>query len=408
MKLLKLIVKNLTSKNLFNIMMLKPKLRFSEFDNNQSHNEYIKHPFKDIFSFSSGKNIKQGEASPEYETPCVRYGELYHLYGEVIYEIINKTYIDKSELTFSQGNEILLPSAGEEPIGISSASALIIKNVAIGRTINVLRPIKEGVYSQIYASFYINYKLKKDIALLARGVSISNVYNTDLKKLNIILPSLKEQQKIDSFLTSFDNKINLLTKKKELLEQYKKGVMQKIFSQEIRFKNDNGDDFPDWKLEQFSDVIKLIPSKQIKNSNMLNRGRHIVIEQGKKETLSYSDDNSLLYKNDGAIIFGDHTTEIKYINFDFVPGPSIKILKSLKNDNINYLYYSLSFNNIKPEGYKRHYSILKQIYLNVPSNKEQIKIAKFLSSIDKKINLVNTQIDKTKEFKKGLLQQMFV
>ena len=96
-----------------------PKLRFKEFSEN-----YKKYKFEDIFSFSTGKNIKQNEASPNFDIPCVRYGELYHMYSEVINKVINKTNLDKSELTFSQGNEILLPSAGEDPLDIGSASAL--------------------------------------------------------------------------------------------------------------------------------------------------------------------------------------------------------------------------------------------------------------------------------------------
>ena len=82
-----------------------PQLRFPEFKD-----EWERKKFDDIFIFSTGKNIKQNEASPEFETPCVRYGELYHMYNEVISEVINKTNLDKSELLFSEGDEILLPS----------------------------------------------------------------------------------------------------------------------------------------------------------------------------------------------------------------------------------------------------------------------------------------------------------
>ena len=86
-----------------------PVLHFPEFKDGEN-NCYKKHFFKDIFLFSTGKNIKQNEASPEFETPCVRYGELYHMYNEVIVEVINKTNLDKSELLFSDGDEILLPN----------------------------------------------------------------------------------------------------------------------------------------------------------------------------------------------------------------------------------------------------------------------------------------------------------
>lgn len=362
---------------------LLPEIRFKKFNNNWSTEK-----IENLFTISAGGDIDKDNFSKKKNKTFK-----YPVYAN---SHLNGGLYGYSDLFKQEANQITVTGRGS----IGKPEVRYTKFYPIIRLL-ILKPKRE-----VNLEFFKNLISRTNFYIESTGVPQLTAPQISKYKLNF--PSLEEQQKIGSFLTSVDDKINLLTKKKELLEQYKKGVMQKIFSQEIRFKDDNGNDFPDWKLEQFSDVIKLIPSKQIKNSNMLNEGRHIVIEQGKKETLSYSDDNKLLYKNDGAIVFGDHTTEVKYIDFDFVPGPSIKILKSLKNDNINYLYYSLSFNNIKPEGYKRHYSILKQIYLNVPSNKEQIKIAQFLSSLDKKIDLVQSQIEKTKEFKKGLLQQMFV
>jgi len=138
---------------------LRPELRFPEFDERNSM--FSVYQFNDIFNFSTGKKIKQNEASPEFEIPCVRYGELYHMYSEVIYEIINRTNLDKEELLFSNGDEILIPSAGEDPLDIGSASALTVENVAIGRTINILRPKVNSLYSQIFVSYYINQQLKR-------------------------------------------------------------------------------------------------------------------------------------------------------------------------------------------------------------------------------------------------------
>lgn len=237
---------------------LQPKLRFPEFKNEiKLYKNYL---FNDLFIFSTGKNIKQSEASPNFQVPCVRYGELYHMYNEVIRSVINKTNLDISQLNFSEGNEILLPSAGEDPLDIGSASALTIAGVAIGRTINVLRPSKENIYSQIFVSYYINHKLKVKISTLAKGSSISNVYNSDLKTLEINLPSLPEQTHIANFLSTVDEKLHLLKEKKALLEEYKKGMMQKIFNQEIRFKNDNGEDFGDWEEKKLITLCEKVQS----------------------------------------------------------------------------------------------------------------------------------------------------
>lgn len=204
------------------------KLRFKD-KHGKEFPKWEKKKLDDIFLFSIGKNIKQNEASPKYETPCVRYGELYHMYKEVIKEVFNKTNLDKSELLFSNGDEILLPSAGEDPLDIGSASALTVANVAIGRTINILKPIKPNVYNQIFVAYYINQVLKKRISTLAKGVSICNVYNSDLRTLQINLPSYIEQNKIANYLSAIDEKINRTEKQIQQTQEYKKGLLQKMY-----------------------------------------------------------------------------------------------------------------------------------------------------------------------------------
>jgi len=244
--------------------------------------EWKEYLFSDIFIFSTGKNIKQNEASRDFDIPCVRYGELYHMYDEIITKVINKTNLDKSELRFSEGNEILLPSAGEDPLDIGSASALTLKNIAIGRTINILRPNKKNIYSQAYVAYYINHQLKRKIASLAKGSSISNVYNSDLKKLTIILPTPTEQTKIATFLTAVDKRIHLLQKKKTELEDYKKGVMQQLFSVKtlqatsFRFKKEDGSDFPDWEVKKLGEVCKVQGGFAFKSSNFKNAGIPVI------------------------------------------------------------------------------------------------------------------------------------
>ncbi|WP_181315745.1 restriction endonuclease subunit S [Photobacterium damselae] len=210
------------------LTFIPPTLRFKA-DDGSEFPDWEEKKLDDICSFTSGKNIKQSEASPEFSTPCVRYGELYHMYGEVITTVVNRTNLEPSELTFSKGDEILLPSAGEDPLDIGAASALTLKDVAIGRTINVLRPKTKDSYCHIYVSYYINNKLKKKISTLARGASISNVYNSDLKGLSILLPSLEEQQVVKSFLVAIEEKIDLTNSELAKAKEWKKGLLQQMF-----------------------------------------------------------------------------------------------------------------------------------------------------------------------------------
>jgi type I restriction enzyme, S subunit len=110
-----------------------------------------------------------------------------------------------------------------------------------------------------------------------------------------------------------------------------------------------------------------------------------------------------------VIIFGDHTTFLKYIDFNFVVGADgTKILQAKSGDNLKYLFYALEHNKLVPEGYKRHFSVLKTLTLPIPNKSEQQKIADFLTSLDNKIDLINKELEQSKLFKKSLLQQMFV
>jgi type I restriction enzyme S subunit len=408
---------------------LIPKLRFKEFSEDSL---YEKYSFKDIFQFSTGKNIKQNEASPDFETPCVRYGELYHMYNEVIDKVINKTNLDKTDLVFSKGDEILLPSAGEDPLDIGSASALTIENIAIGRTINILRPIKQNVYSQIYASYYINEKLRKKISKLAKGSSISNVYNSDLKTLAIKLPTLPEQQKIASFLSAVDEKIQQLSRKKELLEQYKKGVMQQLFSGKLRFKDENGKDYADWEEKKLGDICEVaksggtptstkreyydgnIPFLSI--SDMTSQGKYLNYTTNHISKLGLDNSTSWIVPVN-SIIYSMYAS-VGFVAINKIPLATSQAVLNLivkKGISTDFMYYKLvdfqkeiaQFITTGTQGNLNAQSV-KKFKIKLPSLPEQQKIANVLSSIDAKIESSNQQINQTQSFKKGLLQQMFV
>lgn len=388
----------------------QPKLRFPEFKANV-YNSYKKYSFEDIFLFSTGRNIKQNEASPEFETLCVRYGELYHMYNEVIKVVINRTNLDKSELIFSEGDEILLPSAGEDPLDIGSASALTVKNVAIGRTINILKPLKYNVYSNIYVAYYINNKLRKKIATLAKGVSISNVYNSDLKTLEILLPNLQEQTKIANFLSSVDEKLNLLKEKKILLGEYKKGIMQKIFNQEIRLKDDNGNDFEDWEEKSLGDVSNIYQPKTISQTDLKLNGYDVY---GANGIIGKYDKYNHEFEQIAITCRGNTCGTVNFTKpKSWITGNAMVInTDEYKHIDKKYLFFLLSNTNftylITGSGQPQITGNIKYHKVIIPSKKEQTKIANFLSAIDKKIELVATQIQDTQEYKKGLLQQMFI
>ncbi|MEA2042410.1 MAG: restriction endonuclease subunit S [Bacteroidota bacterium] len=408
--------------------VLEPVLRFSEFNGS-----YRKHLFDELFEFSTGKNIKQNEASPEFEIPCVRYGELYHMYGEVISKTINFTNLNSSELKFSKGDEILLPSAGEDPFDIGSASALALKNIAIGRTINILSPQKEGVYSHFYMSYYINQKQRKKISRLAKGVSISNVYNSDLKKLSAVIPNIQEQQKIAAFLSSVDEKIEQLTEKHRLLCEYKKGIMQQIFTQQIRFKDNQGNDYPEWVERRLDEVAQYrrgsfpqpygLPEWYDSENGfpfiqVFDIDKNMRLKPLTKQRISKAAAKKSVFIKKGTVIISIQGSigRVAITGYDAYVDRTVLVFKKFtKPMSPVFFAYVLEIlfeieKRKAPGGTIKTITkeVLSSFLIDFPCLEEQQKIASFLTEIDHKINQAWSTLEQTKAFKKGLLQKMFI
>ncbi len=381
-----------------------PTLRFPGFEGGDI-SSYRKYYFKDIFLFSTGKNIKQNEASPEFEIPCVRYGELYHMYNEVITEVVNKTNIDKSELRFSDGDEILLPSAGEDPLDIGSASALTIQGVAIGRTINVLKPAADNIYSQVYVSYYINHRLRKTISSLAKGVSISNVYNSDLKTLEIILPNLTEQNKIADFLSLIDRRIQTQNK---IIEELK--LLKSTLCNQLIVEN-NG------LAYRVSDIATIGRGRVI-NSREINQSKPIYPVYSSQTSndgiMGYLDK----YDFDGEYITwttdGANAGTVFYRNGKFNCTNVCGVLKIKNPSMYNAVFVSLAlqrqtkkFVSTNLANPKLMNNVMAGITLDLPEIEIQNKIARIILGIETKISNEIQYLAKLSKQKTYLLNKLF-
>jgi len=222
------------------------------------------------------------------------------------------------------------------------------------------------------------------------------------------IPTSKdEQEKIASFLSAVDTKIDQLTRKKELLEQYKKGVMQKIFSQELRFKDEDGSEFPEWEEKNFCDVFKIGSGKDYKH---LESGDIPVYGTG-GYMLSVSD---YLYEGESVCIGRKGTIDKPmFLDGKFWTVDTLFYTHSFKDSIPKFIFYI--FQTINWQLYNEasgvpslSKSTIEKISFSFPSVQEQTKIANFLTSIDTKIDLVTKQLEEVKQFKKALLQQMFV
>jgi len=238
-------------------------------------------------------------------------------------------------------------------------------------------------------------------------------YNaSDLRTIKVSIPHPAEQKKIADFLTSVDERIGQLIKKKALLEDYKKGVMQQLFSQQIRFKDDNGNDFPDWEEKKLGDLCDITTGKLDANAMSLD-GQYRFYTCAKEYLMidNYAfDTEALLISGNGA-----NVGYIHYYQGKFNAYQRTYVLDGF-TDAINFIQYQLEVTlkkriQLESKAGNIPYIVMDTLAgmrLSLPTLPEQKKIADFLTSVDQKIESVSQQIAKTQTFKKGLLQQMFV
>lgn len=259
------------------------------------------------------------------------------------------------------------------------------------------------------------------------GVEHKRYWISEYSKISIQVPSLQEQQKIADFLVSVDNWIDDLKSQKESLEKYKKGMMQKLFSREIRFKDANGNDFPDWEKTKIKDTGEISTGTTPSTANKGFYGGSIVwvtptdINDTKYIATSERKLTDLGLKNGRAVPKGSLlVTCIASIGknaillVDGSCNQQINAIKPNKNYNVDFLYYLIKHHINRLLKYagggmlivnKKDFS---NIIFEIPSLQDQQKIADFLSSIDSQIELKQKQIQQTEQWKKGLMQEMFV
>jgi type I restriction enzyme, S subunit len=249
---------------------------------------------------------------------------------------------------------------------------------------------------------------------------------TDFSSLTVSVPLKAEQTKIADFLGFIDKKITKQYEKVSALEQYKKGLMQKIFSREIRFKDDNGKDYPEWETVLLGDICNFFsggtPAITVKHfysgdipfikSADIHRSKtdSFISEEGlKNSSAKLIEKGDLIYALYGATsgevdiskISGAINQAILCIRSEKLVLLYLKYLLEFKKDSIISKYLQGGQGNLSAE-------IIKSLKVDLPTLPEQTKIAKFLSLYDHKVEKEKTKREALREQKKGLLQQMFI
>lgn len=406
---------------------LKPKLRFPSFEH-----EWTTTKLKGVSNYQKGFAFK----SEDYRCSGARIIRVSDLSVDSIKLDNEKIYIDQENVSkygryIINSGEVIITTVGSRPH---------LKESAVGRAIfvekgeehllnqNLLKlefddeNVSNFIFRYLNSPRYIDY-----ITSIQRGnANQSNIAVKDLLEYPLSITSKEEQQKIADFLSSVDNKISLLKEKYDLLTQYKKGVMQKLFKQKIRFKDDNGNDFPDWESVTLND---LMTESRIKGSTG-DKARKMTVKLWGKGVFEKDDklggsENTQYYKRkSGQFIY----SKLDFLNcaFGIVPDELDGLETTVDlpcfdiESGINK-YFILAYIKQKrfykkygdmADGSRKAKRIHAETFLNFPVNlpceKEQDKIADFLTAIDKKLDAVNRQVELTQTFKRGLLQQMFV
>ncbi|EDO0829516.1 restriction endonuclease subunit S [Listeria monocytogenes] len=198
----------------------KPKIRFTSF-----YEEWEQRKIGEYGYFYYGKSAPKWSVAQDATTPCVRYGELYTKFGPEIDIVHSYTNIDKSNLKFSSGNEVLVPRVGENPLDFANCSWLSVSNVAIGEMISVYNTEQYP----LFIAYYFRSKMKYEFAKRVEGGNVSNLYYSYLEDILISVPSIEEQKKIAEFLNKIDITINLLQNKLGRIKELKKAYLQNMF-----------------------------------------------------------------------------------------------------------------------------------------------------------------------------------
>ena len=396
---------------------LVPELRFKEFDDALS-----------TLGFSEvGKILIGLTHKPEYVKTGRPFLSSKNISGGFI-DFENIKFISEEE--FQSMPESTKPKKGDilfTRVGSNLGNPIVFnedKEFAIFVSLGVFRVNEKASNHYIKTWMDSNYFWRQLEEKVAGGAK-NNLNTGWLKEFKLNLPTVPEQQKIAFFLNAVGEKIQQLTKKKELLEQYKKGVMQQLFSGQLRFKDENGKDYPDWEEKRLGEIVTISSGISPSSYELKEEGSIPFLKVEELNNCSKYQFNSRFYTEKGrnivpkgSVVFPKRgaailNNKVRITAVDAFMDSNLMSLQVDKDNDNEFLYYFL----IKKQLFKiADTSTIPQInnkhiepyQIRVPSLSEQQNIATYLSSIDTKIESVKIQITQTQTFKKGLLQQMFV
>ena len=365
-------------------------MRFSGFDD-----EWIEEKLGNLVQIKSGECTKNLITGIDNSIP---YFKVEQLNNSLKYQIKTPYFINDKSKIVNKGS-IIFPKRG---------AAILLNKIRIlnqdsfmDTNLMTLTP-----NNKLYNEFLYYFIYKENLSKIADTTSIPQLNNKHIKPYPIKLPSFEEQLKISKFISSVDKKVALLSQNLEIFNDFKKGLLQQIFTQKLRFNFDD-----EWKQYKLKDVLTVKSSSISINQLEENTGDYPLYgASGFLKNIDFCEMDvdyiSIVKDGSGVGNLSFHEKNSSIVN-------TSQYLLPKKNFNINFLYYLLQTINLMkyvngssiPHIYFKDYCIEK---INIPSLDEQEKIGKLFVDVDITMENLNKNINATQEFKKGLLQQMFV
>ena len=365
-------------------------MRFSGFDD-----EWKSYRIGDISKTYSG-------GTPSTSKKVYYYGNIPFIKSGEINKSCTEQYINEDAINNSSAKKV---KKGDLLLALYGATSGEVAISKIDGAINqAVLKIDNNMDNYFQYNYFLKYKEKIIHKYLQGGQG--NLSANIIKKLEFKFPKMEEQQKISRFLLLIDEKIQLLKKKHKEYQNFKKYLMQQIFTQKLRF------DFDEIRLKSISKINK---GKQLNKEHMLEIGKFYVLNGG-QEPSGYTDSWNT---SENTITISEGGNSCGFVNFNiekFWSGGHCYYLNKLsENIDVYYLYSYLKF--IEPQIMRLRVGSglpniqkgdIENIKIKILPKKEQIKISNLLLSTDNKISSIESQKDSFEIFKKGLLQQMFV
>lgn len=336
------------------------------------------------------------------------------------------TKVSRGDLSYNKGNSKIAKYGIVYKMNYDEA---LVPNVY-----KSFRPHK-GINSSFIEKYFhtkkLDRQLRKYISSTARMDGLLNISDNDFYKVNIYIPNSFEQEKIGDFFSKLDCQIELEEKKLELLEQQKKGYIQKIFSQELRFKDENGNNYPNWEMKKLGNIANIVgggtPSTKKSEYWDGDINWFSPVEIGDKEFVSTSqrritekglEKSSAKVLPIGTVLFTSRAGigKTAILSKEATTNQGFQSIVPKENDLDSYFLYSMTSilkRNAEKVGAGSTFSEvsrkqMEQIKLLIPILKEQKQIGRLFQIINRKINKQIHKIELLKQRKKGLLQKMFV